>query len=325
MQKSSTAWASGWGLAQLGLCAASSALGLLRGRAALPLVRTVVSLGVAAIPEGLPAVATSLLATGIRTLRKGNVYARRLDAVENLGAIDVVGFDKTGTLTRTTCGDGVVVRQHVGASARRQKARAGCRRTGAGLCVVQRARTGQRQRVARILDRDGTGRASRGSGVDVETLRERPSAPRGEAALGPSPVHGDPPRERAGARARRDEGPAGRRAAALHHLVRRQARRAADGPAPRIACWRLNDTLARRGERVLALAIKRQSARKLGATGELTWLGAGRHVGPVRAGIAEVGRALQAAGIRPIMMTGDQLGTARAIARRAGLDGRTAR
>ena len=69
-------------LGAVGLCAAVFGFGLLRGRAALPMLRTVVSLGVAAIPEGLPAVATSLLASGIRTLQKGNVYARRLEAVE---------------------------------------------------------------------------------------------------------------------------------------------------------------------------------------------------------------------------------------------------
>ena len=81
------------------LCAGVFGIGLLRGRAAGPLLRTAVSLGVAAIPEGLPTVATSLLASGIRTLQKRNVFARKLDAVENLGAVDVVCFDKTGTLT----------------------------------------------------------------------------------------------------------------------------------------------------------------------------------------------------------------------------------
>ncbi len=81
------------------LCVGVFAIGALRGRALMPLLRTVVSLGVAAIPEGLPTVATSLLASGIRSLRDRQIYARRLDAVENLGAIDTVCFDKTGTLT----------------------------------------------------------------------------------------------------------------------------------------------------------------------------------------------------------------------------------
>lgn len=82
------------------LCLGVFGIGLARGRPALPMLRTAVALGVAAIPEGLPTVATSLIAAGIRTLQKRDVYARRMDAIENLGAVDVVGFDKTGTLTQ---------------------------------------------------------------------------------------------------------------------------------------------------------------------------------------------------------------------------------
>ena len=82
------------------LCAGVLGVGLMRGRAMQSMVRTAVSLGVAAIPEGLPAVATSLLASSVRTLQRRKVYARRLDAIENLGAVDVVCFDKTGTLTQ---------------------------------------------------------------------------------------------------------------------------------------------------------------------------------------------------------------------------------
>ena len=82
------------------LCVGVFALGALRGRPLLPLLRTAVSLGVAAIPEGLPTVATSLLASGVRSLAKRQIYARRLDAIENLGAVDTVCFDKTGTLTQ---------------------------------------------------------------------------------------------------------------------------------------------------------------------------------------------------------------------------------
>lgn len=59
------------------LCVGVFAIGALRARPLLPLLRTAVSLGVAAIPEGLPTVATSLLAAGIRTLRERQIYARR--------------------------------------------------------------------------------------------------------------------------------------------------------------------------------------------------------------------------------------------------------
>jgi Ca2+-transporting ATPase len=74
-------------------------VGLLRGYSWLEMLKSSISLAVAAVPEGLPTVATTTLALGIANMRKQKVLIRRLDAVETLGSIQAICMDKTGTIT----------------------------------------------------------------------------------------------------------------------------------------------------------------------------------------------------------------------------------
>ncbi len=82
-----------------GICALVFMVGLLRGRPLLEMLMSSISLAVAAVPEGLPTVATTTLALGIKTMKSHKVLIRQLPAVENLGSVQVICLDKTGTLT----------------------------------------------------------------------------------------------------------------------------------------------------------------------------------------------------------------------------------
>lgn len=87
-------------LASGAVCALVFVAGYAQGLGLLPMLKLAMSLAVAAVPEGLPAVATSALALGVRGMRRQGVLVRRLQALENLGAVDVFCVDKTGTLTQ---------------------------------------------------------------------------------------------------------------------------------------------------------------------------------------------------------------------------------
>lgn len=87
------------GIAALMVAAGVALLGIVLGRDTVEMVMTGLSLSVAMVPEGLPAVVTITLALGATAMVRQNALARRLQAVETLGAASVICTDKTGTLT----------------------------------------------------------------------------------------------------------------------------------------------------------------------------------------------------------------------------------
>ncbi|HKK93309.1 MAG TPA: HAD-IC family P-type ATPase, partial [Longimicrobiales bacterium] len=322
-------------------------LGVLRGLDPILMVETGIALAIAAVPEGLPVVATIALAIGLRRMARRNAAVRRLASVEALGGTTVVCTDKTGTLT---AGE-MTVTTVVTADAEIEVTGSGYGTEGrfeqgnqpidpASLPALEAlTRAAAFTARARIEDDgsvtgDPTDAAllvlARKAGLDPDDLRIRhPDLAEipftSESRLSAS-VH-----EATGGAA----GDAGGAAAWIKGapgavLARCASALAADGLQPldearRDAIESRNDALAADGLRVIALATVEvadpDAITDAGdLPGEWTFLGLVGILDPPAEGVGETIDALRAAGIRVVMITGDQGPTAAAIARQLGLE-----
>ncbi len=313
------------------ICGAVFGIALLRGQALLPALRSAISLAVAAIPEGLPAVATTTLAIGTQSMRRRNVLVRRLDAVETLGAVEVVGLDKTGTLTENRMNAAAVHADNL--SLALAGGRLTCGTADAGAEVYRLVRrlfevaalcsdaTAQRERDDVRIEGSPTETAllegAISLGVDVVGLRLGArlvaGAGRGDGRKRMSTLHeredgatllcvkGDPAEVLA--RCTFGAGVNGRRA-----LDERDRKTILDA----------NEAMAGRALRVLGIAVS-ESGGDPQDERELSWLGLVGLANPVRPSVRPALRRLHRAGVRTVMITGDQSATAFAIARELGL------
>ncbi|HEY6878611.1 MAG TPA: HAD-IC family P-type ATPase [Polyangiales bacterium] len=297
----------------LGVFALIAAVGLLRGIPLGEIVLVGVSQLVGMVPEGLPVAVTVALAIGVQRMSRRNVVVRRLSAVEALGATTVICTDKTGTLTRNEMTVAVVVNPE-----------------GGELDVSERAPqepVWSRLLEAAVLCNDaqlpGEGRAL-GDPTEVAllTLAARVGIP-ADALRAKYPRVAELPFD------------AGQKLMATEHAVAGQARvyvkgapeallsLVADGFDTR-ALRAAADRLAARGLRVLAAGCA--DGPLLGGQAEFTRLrgrveplGLLAEVDPPRAEVAAAVARCQAAGIRPVMLTGDHRHTGLSIARQLGL------
>ncbi|MDJ0520932.1 MAG: cation-transporting P-type ATPase [Planctomycetota bacterium] len=307
-------------LLTVGIAILTAVLGILAGEDLVLMIETGVALAVAAIPEGLPIVATIALARGMWRMARRNVLVNRLSAVEVLGAATVIFTDKTGTLTENRLSLASVA-LHGGDvaldvddlppldPALRTALRVGVLCTNAEVRGESNAVTGDPLEVA-LLE------AARRFGLERETLlAEHPEV--AEEAFDAT--------SRMMATTHRD-------GETLLVVVKGAAdavldvcsRVRTDGGDVEItaetrAAWReRDDALARAGYRVLAAAEKSVSAAEEPYAG-LTLLGLFALLDPPREDVRASVEACTSAGIRIVMVTGDQAGTARNVAHAVGI------
>ncbi len=316
----------------LAICAAAFAFAILvRGYAVGDAFMAMISLAVAAIPEGLPAVLTITLAIGVQRMATRHAIIRRLPAVETLGSVSVICSDKTGTLTRNE----MAVRSVVTATADYQATGQGYAPEGAlhrdhaptDPALDELLHAAALCNDAELHQADGTWR------VDGDPMEGALLALAARAGLAPQALRRDLPR--------RDEIPFDSRLrymATLHAdgrvLIKGAPERLvalcatelhADGPRPRDAeAWHeIADRLAAQGQRVLAFAAlptdpARETIDEAALQGAVL-LGCVGLIDPPREEAAAAIAECRAAGIRVVMITGDHAATAGEIGRQIGL------
>lgn len=310
------------------------ALGLaVRGQDAELVIETALALGIAAIPEALPIVATIALARGMWVMARRNALIERLTAVETLGATRVVFTDKTGTLTENR-----VRLTRVGTAAgdvQFDEGTAGDGPSGHAEEVDALAR-----RVVELgvlcngasLDDGSDEDSGRGDPTEIALLEGGRALGFERAALLD---------ERPERRVRRFDPEVAMMATfhaahggftvavkgapeAVLEVADREATEDGEQPLDDAArdLWRERaDELADQGLRLLAMAEKQVDSERADPYTELCWVGLVGLLDPPLEHVEEAIDACQAAGIRVEMLTGDQPRTALAIARAVGIVG----
>ena len=302
----------------LAFCGGTLVLGLARGVPLVEMLRSVISLAVAAVPEGLPAVATTTLALGVRRMSAQRTLVRRLAAVESLGATTVICADKTGTVTENRM---TVHGWHLSGTEYRSPVSEYDARLARALAIgvlCNEAELANGGSEIRGSSTEGALlRAAQHAGFDYEPLRRRfpllTVRPRRNGENWMATVHHDGERQLVAVKGAPEEV----LARATHWLDTTGAQPLT--PEARRAIRAANAGFAARGMRVLGLAYRELPGATEPVYDDLVWLGLVALSDPVRSGVREAIAACRTAGIRTILITGDQAQTAAAIARDLGI------
>lgn len=302
------------GILALAACLIIFIVGLVNGIAVMEIFMTAVSLAVSAIPEGLPAIVTIVLSIGVQRMVKKNAIIRRLPAVETLGSASVVCSDKTGTLTQNRMTlvkaylDGEDTLEEITADSSQEVRRL---LTLAALCcdgsVVfqgsQEQHIGDPTETAIVL-------AAHRNGMPKEQLNR--SYPR----LAEIPFDSD---RKLMTTVHNMEG---KNIVIVKGAFDVMASRCAEGNLEKAA--QMNEEMSRNALRVLAVGYRETGTVPKNPSSEelenhLTFLGLLGMIDPPRPEAKDAVAVCRKAGIRPVMITGDHVVTASAIARELGI------
>jgi len=322
------------GLVAAGAAAVVFAIGVISGLSPTQMFRVAVALAVAAVPEGLPVAFTLALAIAVRRMARRRALVRRLSAVETLGSTTVIAADKTGTLTENR----MTVREIWAGGRSYDLGEKDPLRLAAVLsehpALYLTALTG-------VLVSDAHFRSSQGT---VETAGD-PTEVALLVAAARLGIEASSARNARPRRARVPFEPERRFAASVHmhagtptvfvqgapeSVVPMCASMLGDAGAGVVDAGLVlsaADDMAKRGLRVIAMAYAPRPWADVAHAerpGELTFAGLQGMHDPPREGVQEAIAGCRGAGIRVLMVTGDHVGTARAVAVELGLVSRDA-
>ena len=301
------------GIVAIVACLVIFVVGLLDGMAVMEIFMVAVSLAVSAIPEGLPAIVTIVLSIGVQRMVKKNAIIRRLPAVETLGGASVICSDKTGTLTQNRM---TLVKAYTDGGALEEIGQN-------SAPVLQLLRYGALCCDGSVVTReDGTvqhiGDPTETSIVFAAEKQGMPKAKLNEENPRLAEIPFDSDRKLMTTVNRVD----GKLIAITKGAFDVLAQRCVRGDIE--AARRVNDEMSEQALRVLAVAWRELEEVPQNPTSEtlekdLTFMGLVGMIDPPRPEAKQAVAVCRKAGIKPVMITGDHVVTASAIAREIGI------